>query len=130
MYVIKISNEDTQTIVVIVLHCKLWSTFIYVVLCAIQYHVHNLKNMKNTNGGLLLLVKLQANACNFTKSNTPPWVFFTFFKLYEWYEIAQSTAYDIKPYEKKGKWNKLCKFGYAQVPFQYRWNLLNYWTNY
>ena len=24
-------------------------------------------------------------ACNFTKINTPPWVFFTFFKLYKWY---------------------------------------------
>ena len=33
--------------------------------------------MKNTHGGLLLLVKLQAEACNFTKSNSPPWVFFT-----------------------------------------------------
>ena len=29
-----------------------------------------LKNMKNTHGGLLLLVNLQA-----TKSETPPWVF-------------------------------------------------------
>ena len=28
---------------------------------------------------MLLLVKLQAEACNVTKSNTPPWVFFTFF---------------------------------------------------
>ena len=25
-----------------------------------------------------------------TKINTPPWVFFTFFKLYKWYQIAQS----------------------------------------
>ena len=30
---------------------------------------------------MLILVKLQASACNFTKINTPPWVFFTFFKL-------------------------------------------------
>ena len=29
-------------------------------------------------------------ACNFTKSNTPPWVFFTFLKLYKWYQIAQN----------------------------------------
>ena len=29
-------------------------------------------------------------ACNFTKSNTPPWVFFTFFKLYKWYQNAQN----------------------------------------
>ena len=27
------------------------------------------------------------------KSNTPPWVFFTFFKLYKWYQIAQSITY-------------------------------------
>ena len=26
---------------------------------------------------------------NFCKINTPPWVFFTFFKLYKWYQIAQ-----------------------------------------
>ena len=32
-------------------------------------------------------------ACNFTKINTPPWVFFTFFKLYKWYQIAQRTTY-------------------------------------
>ena len=40
-----------------------------------------LKNMKNTNRGLLLLVQLQSEACNFTKSNTPSWVFFPFFKI-------------------------------------------------
>ena len=28
--------------------------------------------------------------CNFTKSSTPPWVFSSFFKLYKWYQIAQS----------------------------------------
>ena len=43
------------------------------------------KNAKNTNGGVLLLVNLQALACNFAKSITHRWVFFTFFKLYEWY---------------------------------------------
>ena len=37
------------------------------------------------------LVKLQASASawNFTKSNTPPWVFITFLKLYKWYQITQ-----------------------------------------
>ena len=53
----------------------------HVILCMIWYHLYNLKNVKNTHGQMLLLVKLQALACNFTKSNTPPWVFFTFFKL-------------------------------------------------
>ena len=28
-------------------------------------------------------------ACNFTKSNTPPWVFFACFKLYKWHQIVQ-----------------------------------------
>ena len=46
--------------------------------CTICYHLYNLKNVKNTHGGVLLLVKLQAEAYNFTKSNTPSWVFFTF----------------------------------------------------
>ena len=45
--------------------------------------------MKNTHGGVLILVTLQAKACNFTKINTISWVFFTFFKLYKWYQIAQ-----------------------------------------
>ena len=36
------------------------------------------KNVKNTHGELLLLVKLKASTCNFTRSNTPPWAFFTF----------------------------------------------------
>ena len=57
----------------------------YVVVYAIWYHPYNIKNVKNTDGGLLLLVKLQASACSFTKSNTPPWVFLTFFKLCTWY---------------------------------------------
>ena len=30
--------------------------------CAIWYHLRNLKNVRNTHGGLLLLVKLQALA--------------------------------------------------------------------
>ena len=45
------------------------------------------KNMKNTHGVVLLLVKLQA------KSRNPPSVFFMFFKLYKSYQIAQCTTY-------------------------------------
>ena len=62
-------------------------------LCAIWYHLYDLKNVKNTHGGELLLVKLQAAACNYTKGNTPPWVFFTFFELYKWYQIAQHITF-------------------------------------
>ena len=57
----------------------------YVMRCVIWYHLYNLKNEKNTRGGVLISVKFQATkACNFTKSNTPLWVFFTFFNLYKW----------------------------------------------
>ena len=59
--------------------------------CTIWYHLDNLKNVKNIHGGVLLLVKFQALACNFTKSNTHPWVFFTFLNLYKCHQIAQRT---------------------------------------
>ena len=72
----------------------------HVVRSAICYHLHNLKNVKNTHEGVLILVKLQALACNFTKTNTPPWVFFTFLKLYKWYEIAQCTTYLLEEFGK------------------------------
>ena len=35
-----------------------------VMRCAIWYYLHNLKKVKNTHGGVLILVKLQASACN------------------------------------------------------------------
>ena len=38
----------------------------YVIFCAIWYHFYKVKNVKNTHGGVALLVKLQAKACNFT----------------------------------------------------------------
>ena len=40
-------------------------------LCMIWYYLYNLKIVKNTLGGVLLLVKLQASSWNFTKTNTP-----------------------------------------------------------
>ena len=39
----------------------------------------NLKTMRNNHGELLVLVKFEALVCNFTKSMTPPLVFFTSF---------------------------------------------------
>ena len=61
-------------------------------LCTIWYHLHNLKNVKNTHGGMSLLVKLQAY---FTKNNSPLWVFFTLLKLYKWFQIAQHITLKI-----------------------------------
>ena len=39
------------------------------------------------------ICKLLWCICNFTKSNTPSWVFFTFFKLYKWYQNAHRITY-------------------------------------
>ena len=52
---------------------------LFVVRGAIWYHFYSLKNVKRTHAGVLILVKLQAQACNFTKIYTPPWVFFHVF---------------------------------------------------
>ena len=44
---------------------------LYEALCSIWYYLYNLKNVKNTHGGRILLVKLQVNAI-------PPRVFLPF----------------------------------------------------
>ena len=46
-----------------------------VMRCTIWYHLYNFKKVKDTHGGVLL----EAEACNFTKSNTPPLFFFSRF---------------------------------------------------
>ena len=68
---------------------------IYVMFCVMWYHLYNFKKMKKPNGGVLLLVKFQTWACTFTKSNTPLWVFFTFFKFPRWHSIAQDVSFEL-----------------------------------
>ena len=64
---------------------------LYVTLYEIWYHLYSFKNKKNSHGGMLLLVKLQASA---SKSITHPWwVFFMFFKLHKWCQFTQITSY-------------------------------------
>ena len=65
----------------------------YVMLCAIWYHLYNLKNVKKHPWRSVAFSKVAV----FTKSNIPPWVFFSFFKLYKWYQIAQHifNSYEI-----------------------------------
>ena len=64
-----------------------------VVHCAIWYHLYNLKNEKKQPWRSVNFSKVTGSACNFTKIKTPPWVFFSFFKLHKWYQIAQSTTF-------------------------------------
>ena len=41
-------------------------------LCTMWNHFYNLKNVKKTNGGKILFVKLHFATCNFNKSKTLP----------------------------------------------------------
>ena len=67
----------------------------------ILYNFYNLNNVKNTHGGVLLLVKLQAKAmleasCRLIQKVTLlHGCFSRFFKLYKWYQTAQSITYDL-----------------------------------
>ena len=56
----------------------MWCVARFCTICTI------LKIVKNTHGGVHFFK---------TKSDTPTWVFFTFFKLYKWYKIAQCITY-------------------------------------
>ena len=48
----------TQTVIALLNIVETYS-LTYVKCLAIWYHLHNFKNVKNTHGGVLLLVKLQ-----------------------------------------------------------------------
>ena len=56
---------------------------------AIRYHLYNLKTVKNNHGRVLLLVKLQALACNFTKRAVLHGCLLRFLNLHKLYHIAQ-----------------------------------------
>ena len=62
---------------------------LFVLRCAIWYHLYH-GGVLLSHGGVLLLKKLQGKSLQFTEIDTPPWVFFTFFELYKWYQIAQN----------------------------------------
>ena len=51
---------------------------LYVILCTIWHHLYNLKNVTNTDGEVLLLVKVAGNSLQLTKNNTPSMVLLTF----------------------------------------------------
>ena len=67
-------------------------------LCAIWYNLYNLKNVKNTHGWGLLLVKLQAEASSYKSINSSSKLI-RFFKLYKWYQTAQSLSFNNEVYE-------------------------------
>ena len=54
---------------VIVSNLFSWSCVPYVMCCVIWYHLCNLKKVKDTHRGVLLLRKLQALACFLNSTN-------------------------------------------------------------
>ena len=64
------------------------------------------KREKKPRKGVLLWVNLQGLACNFTKSKTPTWGFYTFFTLYKWYQIKLRIMYRNPWIDLHTKWEK------------------------
>ena len=55
---------------------------------------------------------------SFTKSKTLPWVFFTFVKLYKWYQIAQRITNNYHILDKKKHFSilsKKCETNISQI---------------
>ena len=50
-------------------------------MCAIWYHLYNFRKCNKHPWRSVTFGKVTGFSCNFTKSITPPWVFFMFFKL-------------------------------------------------
>ena len=67
-------------------------------------------------------VKLHVKAWNFTKSYTPPWVFFTLFKLYKWYQILQSITYST--WEYGDEWVKYTDDSTTVTTRTKNWNMI------
>ena len=72
----------------------------YVMRCAICYHLYNLKNVKNTHKGVLILIKLQAEACNFILKLT---------LLYGCFSRFLNHRNGTKPHNAPNMWNRPAK---------------------
>ena len=57
------------------------------------YHFDNSENVKKIHRGVLFSVKLNNETCDFTKRTLLHVFFFTFFKLYNWYQNVQSVSH-------------------------------------
>ena len=66
----------------------------YVMLCVIWYHLYNLKNVKNTNEGVLLLEKWQAKAYGFYYGNGEIHRIRTFLPFLSKTSCQKNTAWD------------------------------------
>ena len=77
-------------------------------ICAIQYLWYKFKNVKNTHGGMLVLVKLQPEACNFTQSKLLHGCFSRFFNCRNGTKLRKASRI---------KQNGLCYLIFYSFPF-------------
>ena len=59
----------------------------------IWYHLYNLRNVKNTHGGVLMLLKLQAKPTTLLKLTILHGCLFMFLKLNKWDQIVQRISH-------------------------------------
>ena len=69
-----------------------------------HFSVSRFQEVKDALRDLLSFVAF--GLCKFTEIFTSPWVLFTFFKMYKWYQIAQSITYVDIIYHTKTKLKK------------------------
>ena len=70
-----------------------WQGLNYASKCVTQLYFESFKSRALCNLVPFVQFKKRVKAWKLlylTKSNTPPWVFFTFLKLYSWYQIVQT----------------------------------------
>ena len=61
IYVKWLSDKDRSCLNMIRIHVADYAKRLFGMLCAIRYHLHDLKNVKSTHGGVLFLLKLQTS---------------------------------------------------------------------
>ena len=75
---------------------------------------------------ILVSLKVKLQALALLRSNTTPWVFFTFLKLYKWYQIAQNIT-DVDCLDKEGTPCSKVKCDWLAYLYVIELIVLNFW---
>ena len=83
------SRDIQQSLLVTIVQ----SNYCFMGICDALYHLLPKVQFKKHEKHRRRSVTFSKIAFNFTRSNTPSWLFFTFSKLYNWYQIAQGITF-------------------------------------
>ena len=71
---------------------------LFALILRVKLHFKNTNEIRFAQFGAICTIlktwKRPIEAC-YTQRNTPPWVFYTFFKLHKWYQIAQNITTEL-----------------------------------